>query len=187
MSGFGSYSDILEFCKISVMNKEEMKLLIEKYLKWQRTDNFDNSLGVFFPFDEEIIDYITDSIFQRKLTARLLHKSLTYILNIHKRNDILKINLDSTKAYWDDFVKEHFKGLKKEDKKYYESIKNIGNGKVEIDNHKLIKEIGGDLAEYSEVIYKINPLLEKDILLPSELSSMIYQVNPLLDETFIDK
>jgi len=49
MSGFGSYSDILEFCKISVMNKEEMKLMIKKYLKWQRTDNFDDSLGVFFP------------------------------------------------------------------------------------------------------------------------------------------
>jgi len=185
MSGFGSYSDILEFCTISVMNKEEMKLMIKKYLNWQRTDNFDHSIGIFFPFDEEVIDYITDTIYQNRLSARLLHKSLAYIFNIHKKNNLSKITLNSTKKYWDDFVNEHFKGLKKEDLYAYSLIKKIGKGKIEEDNYKLIEEIGGEFALYSEVIDKVNPLLINDILLATDQSSMSYQLNPMLEEMLI--
>ena len=165
LSGLSSFSDILIMKQLSFLKGEDFKEMVFKYLQWKRTPNFSNGKNKYFPFNEDVVEYIAHTFANLKWSTRLLQNSFKMILNYHKKKGICPITMESLELHWSQIIEKALSELKPEDLQIFKLI-NENGGAISPNKTELLDKIcNNELLEYSEIVTKFKGLLQKDMII----------------------
>jgi|SRR5665647_2423097 len=176
---FSSKTDILYPLPLSPLLESELLEMMEKYLNLSRVRIPENETCTY-PFTLNAAKMISKAITKFKLTPRLFNFSCQLLLESAACEGVKLIDEEFIKGHWDTIAEDFIiRSIRDEDREVLQII--YDKGGISEDTREVIQSIGGNFAEFGEVINKMVHLINKDILLPREVDGKLgYYADPLL-------
>jgi hypothetical protein len=173
-----SAHDILYPVPLPNLGKNDLAEMIGRYLLTSRKRQFIGDK--FYPFTPGIVKILTEIISDYSLTPRILNHACRLLLDQGATD---KVNLITDSYFYDKWpfiAKSCLESLHQEDKEYFRKIH--ANGVFSENTRTLIKDLGGEFAEYNEIRKTISNLIQNDILIEKN-NGGIREItpNPLYD------
>ncbi len=176
---FSSKTDILYPLALNPLSEIELLEMMEKYLNLSRATVPENE-ATTYPFTLSAAKMISKTITEFKLTPRLFNFSCQLLLEYAACEAVESIDEEFIKSHWDKIAEDFIiRSIQDEDREVLKIL--YEKGGISEDTRDVINSIGGNYAEYSEIIDKMVHLINKNILLPKEVEGKLgYYVDPLL-------
>lgn len=161
-----SAHDILYPIPLSNLGKNELAAMIGNYLSISRKAHYTGDPLV--PFSQDIAEMLSGIVSDYKLTPRILNHACRLLLDQAAHDKILLIDTQYFGTRWPFIAKSCLESLHQEDREYFRKIHEAG--RLSEDTRVLIRDIGGEFAEYAEIRKTVGRLIQEDILIEKNVA-----------------